>query len=506
MTTTEDANQIIWRGARANARLLVEEIKRDASKQRSARYPSIVSRFRDHYLGNGREHVKRVLKEMHKSSGDYIRPIVYNWASLMASTAASVYDTETTRQLSDGDSALEDTDTRAIAFQRMLDKSEIISKMPEAERRAQLVKSCVVAVRHRKDIDDDGQLKLEVKLDLHWPCDAWALPHPSAPSSWSMLQAFVLTVQHKGKPAFEVWTRQSQDDETTGQPISFSPWASCVVDGDGNATPWVDYAGKRLPFCLLSFGQQSESVWPEPSSDELDFIETLNAQISDRGFLSSSQSHTTVVYKGSKVTAKSELAMGPNDVITIDDNEDLSTLSFDPKLDAMREGERENVRLLAMTKRQSVEAYTADASSPASGVARQIANEPQTKARAESALVVKNFEERELMPVMLDVHSTFVEGPSLEGLRVSFSPSKPKEYEDPQAKLSRALTARDAGLLSDARAAFEGGLYASLADAVAAGLLDEIVPRGIPDTQSQPSTMADRIAAKVDDVVTNGAQ
>ena len=486
-------------GARRNTASTVQAIIDEAKRWKPASYDATAQRRRDHYEGKGSKWVKAALMSLFPSTGDGIPPIAYNWAKLHADISAAVYDREPDRDLFtvDGDE-IDSEDPRSIDWADVLRKSGIRTQMPECERRASWAGDCVVSVRPRSSLDHvTGKITTVAKVEVHWPSDVWAIPHPSAPTDDALAIAWVFRVASRSgvndpDGTFEIWTRDSVDDEENGAPLSFGPWRVSISTADGKGTrvgQEYEYKGTITPFAIYHYGIPAGCPWVDRGPDDVALVESLNVDVSDESYITHLQSHTDKVYQGTRAEA-AKLIGGPDKIHKIDPGETLTSLDMNPKIIEMGVGNQRRLKLWAMSKRHSQDAYSVDAQSPTSGVARQIANEPQDKARREAEAYAKEFEETRLLPILRDVVDTFTET-TIGPVQHRFSTRAVSQYEDPEAKQRRVLEQRDARLISDARAAVELGIYDSIDDATAAMLSDVIgsavaLPPVAPQTGGLP--------------------
>lgn len=467
---------IIRRGRQAADSSYVRELLDEALHWKATGYDEQQARRRDHYEGRSATWVRQRLMQLFPESGAGIPVLPFGWIKMAASIQASVYDWPAVRELlGDDEQPLPPEDERVKLFASVLRDAAVDRVMPEAERRAQAARTMVVAVRWRERHDAiAGVVVGQCALDLYWPSDVWIVPHESAPSDPSMAVALLARSAHGGH---EVWRREAQVDEATGRVQSFGPWVVGFFDDDGKESrPEVEYPGKILPFCLLRLEDSGSSPWVTTGDDDIHLAEAQAVDQSDALYLGLMQAHSDRVYRGNRVD---RVEGGPDRTIKIDVGEELTTLDYNPKLMERSDALQSRLRLWALSKRISQDSVSVEPAAPLSGVSREIANEPQNKMRRESEAALKDFEERQLLPVLVDVHDTFnVPGRQIGVYKFRMTPAKRPAYEDPEARQRRALEARDAGQISAARAAVESGWYGDLADAIAAGLSDEIEPRG----------------------------
>lgn len=467
--------EIIRRGRQAADSSYVRELLDEALEWKASGYDTQQARRRDHYEGRSATWVRQRLMQLFPESGAGIPVLPFGWIKMAASIQASVYDWPAVRELlGDDDQPLPPEDERVLRFASVLRDAAVDRVMPEAERRVACARTIVVAVRWRERHDAiAGAIVGRCSLDLYWPSDVWIVPHESAPSDPSMAVALLARSAHGGH---EVWRREADVDPATGRVRAFGPWIVGFFDDEGKESrPEVEYKGRILPFCLLRIEDSGASPWVATGDDDIHLAEAQAVDQSDALYLGLKQAHSDRVYRGNHLD---RVEGGPDRVIKIDPNENLDTLDYNPKIIERSEALQSRLRMWALSRRISQDAVSVEPSAPLSGVSRQIANEPQDKMRRESEAALKDFEEQQLLPVLVDVHDTFTTGKEIGVYRFRMTPAQRPAYEDPEARQRRALEARDAGQISAARAAVECGWYGDLASAVAAGLSDEIEPRG----------------------------
>lgn len=499
---------IIKGGAKANQAEIVEAVLTEGKRWKPVGYDENQKRRRDHYQGRGAYWIRQQLKALFPKTWANIPVASYNWAKMHADISAAVYDDPPQRILLDElGEPLADDDARVSAFARLLADSQIATQMPEAERRLHWTQTVVLSVRWRKVLDEASrQLKGRVCLDLHWPHDVWVVPHPSSPTDVRMALAVMVKISGPSGVApaeseewFELWTRESEEDEL-GNVVAFGPWRVSLVSRGGTSPISVGaevvYQGSRLPFLFLRLTTPEGSPWVDAGEDDVQLVEMLNVDLSDEAYISHLQGHTDKVYKGTRYEA-AQMVGGPDRVLKIDVGEELVTLDYNPKLAELRAANQQRLKMWAMVKRHSQDAYTIDASAPQSGVSRQIANEPQAKMRQEQITKLKAFEEHELLPTILDVYNAFSDEPVIDGVSFKFVAATPTTYEEKEATQRRALEAKDAGLITEARAAVECGWHETIEDAVAAGLSNDARPMSTMAPAGGANGAASRFAARL---------
>lgn len=475
MTTTIEASRIIEAASAANSaslRSALDECRSIANSWKPSGFDADRKLRLSLYRGTAKTFFEERLRAAFPNSLP-IPPLVYNYARLYAETNATFYHEEPERVLSSA--AGEVSEEQQAAWDALLDRCGARVKLPELERRAAWCLESLLAVRVREVVQADGSRRAELRLELHPVQNAWIQPDPDAPSDLQRAHAFALLTRWgaRGAPAIEFWTR---DDES-------GAWSRSIERMDGGAAYEAAAAqpGKLLPFVLLRVDEPDSSPYVDRGDDDVEIVISQIVDESDAAQTERLQAHADRVYRG---TRDSDLKGGPDKVLRIDVGEDLFTLSYDPKIIERRDSLRRRQELWERTTRSPQGSFSPSAEVPESGIARQIRNAPAEKKAREHAAIMVEFEERRLWPVVLEQHEHYVEGASLAGLEVSVTPRHAQAYEDPEAKQRRWLELHDAGVVTKARLAVELGIYKTVAEAVEAGLSDEL--RGTQQTPEQP--------------------
>jgi hypothetical protein len=261
-------------------------------------------------------------------------------------------------------------------------------------------------------------------------------------------------------------------------------------------------------------------VFVDEDRDVVAVVDGLNVSRSNESYTLDMQGHTPLVYSGNRIES-AEIVVGPDKVSRIGREETLTSISLDPKLEEMRDSRTLQMRELAVTRRNSADAYSVEPSVVQSGVSRAIANAPHRQMLEEQRILWRRIEEESLLPLLAEVSDLFGDGVvGGDGVTYSVEFRAEADYEEPEARDRRLQGAVDSGWISPAAAAVRAGYYASVADAVGAGLsgqvrgasmpssaIDDAV-RGIvartPEPAADGSVLPD--VAAVADTALNGAQ
>lgn len=510
-TETRRLRSIIASSARSWTRAEVQWMLDVVARHRPAGYYEHQVGVRLRYDGHQRRFLDEALRRRFPQTHDAMPRVALNWLELIASQDAGVYQLAAERWLEDAAGVrIAAEDPRAIEWAATLADADIDARMPEAERRACAALTLFARVRWSQPPGKRGR----AVVDLRWPHEVGVICHHCAPEDIDYATLVVAeTTGPTGVQAqarwFEVFSRDWEED-AAGALVAFGSWRRHLVSSDGDAlataTDDATIWDGPLPWAVVTVGIPQGSVYVDRDRDLVDVVDALNVSRSSEQHTLEVQGHTPLVYAGSQFEAASMRA-GPDVVNRIGAGETLSTLSMDPKLEDMRESRKLATRELAITRRNAPGAYATEPGPPQSGVARVVEQIPHDTMLRERAHTWVAFEQRALLPLLVDAHDRYAEPERARigvDVRTRMKPAAAPTYEDPEARQRRALEAKDARLISEARAAVEAGWYATTADAVAAGLVDEVRPAApalpvSPFATSPPEAPKPGDDAKVDD-------
>ena len=412
------------------------------------------------YEGRGRAYTEAALVERFPLTHNAMPRITLPWLRLKAAQDAGFYQLPPTRTA--------DPEATTEALLDLVARSDWDATAPEFERRALAAGTMFAHVGY-------DQVTGRPRVSMYWPSDVGVVCHPSAPHDFTRC---ILLMARASSPYgddgiwYNVWTREYTDADD-GQPESFGTWRSHLISDKGDSLlapsdPRTQYDG-ILPWVCVQMGVSAGSVYVDQDRDIVDVVDALNVSKCSEQYTLDMQGHTPVVYAGHQVES-STLRTGPDAVMTIGPGENLTTLALDPKLTEIRESRVLAMRELAITSRNSPDAYATEPGPPLSGVSRKIANAPHDQKVREDSYTWKAFEERQLLPVLVDVHNRFSGEAPINATSFTVTPRQASDFEDPEAKQRRLRDAVDAGWVTPARAAVECGLYGSIAEAEQAGV------------------------------------
>lgn len=492
---------IIRAGARQWTAKALDEVLETGRRKKPVGFDLHSAAVQQRYLGNQRQVVNEALAERYPSKARSMPCAPVNWLRHFAATDAGCYRQEPQRWLAtpEGDRIVDGDDVEAFAW--ACDESNLASVMPEAERRCVAVNNVLMHVGFEAAVgEEDGAGRPCVSL--YWPHDVVAIMHPSRPTAWDALM--VLAVRQaspdlvSGKQWWWVWSREPQEADD-GTVMGWGPWLHVLIstggDQKGQTAAPVAYAGERLPFCLLQSAPPEGSWLVDQDRDIVHVVDELNVSRSNEQYVMDLQGHTQHVYQGTLDATK--MAIGPDRVANVLPGESLTTIDYNAKFLDMREGRKLSLRELAVSRRQSPDAYATEPGPPLSGVSRKIANAPHEARLDELRHLLVDFEEGQLLPTIVDVVNTFSTRSIDSNLVPRMTPRTPPDFEDPEARQRRAQEALDAGWISPARAAVEAGWYTSVDEAKEAGLLDEVKAKAAAPAPfgGAPSPFAARLQA-----------
>lgn len=463
---------------------LIEQIREDAGawtpdqlsdlltvgrRQRAADYDAIVSGLARRYSGDQQIIVREALRKSYPRTGDKMPVDPVNWLRFFARQDSGVYMTPATRVLVDdatGEQLAED-DPRAEAFADALEDLALDVVMPEVERRAATgVRAAAVLVGWRKVADEQ-----EPVAHIYWPHDVVTIAHPSAPDEdeafWFVALRQATEQTTSSSPVWWVWSREFVED-AQGNVASFSPWSHRRVSEDGKVQTASEAYPGILPVAFLRTEPGNGGWWPAPDRDVAVNVDTLNVARSNRQHVVNMQAHAQAVYSGT-MRETNELVGGPDAVIHVGNGETLQYLTPSADHAAIEASASRDLAELGVSRGNSPDAYAVEPGAPQSGVSRLIANAPHDQRISEMRPIFVDFEESELLPIVLDVLVHFSpEAPaSFEGVSPSVTMGTAKVFEDDAAKTQRVLDLLAAKIIDEADARVMLGLSTKREDALA---------------------------------------
>jgi hypothetical protein len=462
---------------------IIEQIKNDAGvwqprqlsalleagrKKRIPDFDTICKGIAQRYSGDQKAIVRDALKRSYPKTGEQMPVDPINWIRFFARQDSGVYSGGAKRYLIDDQKEpLDDDDPRAVSFGEALDQIGIDVLMPEVERRAQAGARSALVMCGFRQIGEIGKCVAH----LYWPQDVVCLAHESAPDDVDALW-FVAIAQssEQVKDASKVWwcwtreIKQTDDGRLTG----FGPWTHRRVSEDGKVATASEIYKGRFPGAFLRIESPDGGFWPMPDKDISVNVDNLNIARSNRQHVINMQAHSLRVYKGSLRETK-ELVGGPDTVIQIDQAESLDDVPSGADHVAIKESATRDLQELGTSRGNSPDAYSVEPGVAQSGISRIIANAPHDQRIEEMRPVFKRFEERQLLPIIVELLELFSpKAPaSFNGVKPVVQISNTKQYEDDTSKTQRVIDLRTANLIDDADARVLLGLSEDREDALA---------------------------------------
>jgi hypothetical protein len=305
---------------------------------------------------------------------------------------------------------------------------------------------------------------------MYWGHDVVTIVHPSAPDSPDAVLFVALRQSSPSgstSPLWWCWSRPVVEDEL-GAIVSFGPWSHRRVSEDGKVATASEVYEGRLPVAFLRTETASSGLWPDPDRDVSVNVDALNVARSNRQHVIDMQAHATWVYSGT-IRETSELVGGPGVVLQIGSGETLQAQTAGADHAAIEASATRDLQELGVSRGNSPDAYAVEPGAAQSGVSRMIANAPHDQRIAEMRPVFVDFEERQLLPIVVDVLQLFdPDAPADFGdVDPRCKLAKSKAYEADTEKTDRVLALKAAGIIDDADARVMLGLSADRAEAEA---------------------------------------
>jgi hypothetical protein len=438
-------------------------------RQRAADYDRIVKGIAVRYSGDQIGVVRDALKAAYPKTHQSLRPDPVNWLRFFARQDSGVYAEPAQRYLeNESGEPLDVDDVRAHEFAEAARTMGLDVLMPEAERRCAAGARAVAIVCgwQRVGSEDEGH----AVAHLYWGHDVVTIVHPSAPDSPDAVLFVGLrqaSTTGSTSPLWWCWSRPVVEDEL-GAIVSFGPWSHRRVSEDGKVATASEVYEGRLPVAFLRTETASSGLWPDPDRDVSVNVDALNVARSNRQHVIDMQAHATWVYSGT-VRETSELVGGPGVVLQIGSGETLQAQTAGADHVAIEASATRDLQELGVSRGNSPDAYAVEPGAAQSGVSRMIANAPHDQRIAEMRPVFVDFEERQLLPIVVDVLQLFdPDAPADFGdVDARCKLSKSKAYEADTEKTDRVLALKAAGIIDDADARVMLGLSADRAEAEA---------------------------------------
>jgi hypothetical protein len=478
---SERLGRLIAAGAREWSLEELNYAKRLAEKHQPAGYGAHQSLVADLYSGNSELHVLQRIKARFPKRSDAIKPFTLNRLKHVCASDAGVYRLQPQRVLVRKDGGAVDQ-RAADALALIVRQTGIAAKAPEIERRAIGAQTLFPRLRWVRGANGrPGRMA----LDPFWARDVAVIAHHSDPSDMSLAVIVLARASRGGVSSDEgwwtLWVRDATEDDDGA--VTFTPWRVHLLSSSGNyqlppddpCTLWVDSSGAALPlpFTVVQVGLAAGSVYVEPDRDLPRFLLDLNVDDASARCVSDFQTFTPIVYKGSR--NKSSFEMGPHAFFDIGDDEDMTTLALDPKVDVMRGLTSDFERKLANTRGNNPNAYVGETGAPPSGVARLIAQAPHEAVIDELSLIFQGWEQEQLWPTAMRLWDAFSGDPVFgEAYDVVVTMRRAPPIEEPETKLRRLQGEVDAGIISPAQMAVDLGRYATVDAAVDAGISGDL--------------------------------
>lgn len=388
---------------------------------------------------------------------------------------------------------------KAEALAAVVKEAKLHSKMREAGRRVVVSKVQFLRIGYQEEVPGRAGVKGSTgsTVSLYWPHLVHCVSHHSKPDD--ILSAFLLIAESVGPDGgtwFEVWRREYVEDENR-RLVSFGPWRAEMIpevksDDDKRSAYWLfeEYPLPTLPWLALYDGMPVGSLYVDEGRDLVRTQLNLNALHSDHLFSMDLHAHPRVVIASTKVKKEGgDVAIGPNRALLVETGDSATTLPGDIS-DSPMQTSSKRIRQLAIQRRHAAHRYDDESSATVlSGKARELEDQPAREAADERAEGYKEFEESLLLPVLVEVSDYWGRTGIARPARTKGAPNPERDagvefrvefqgaqdYESKEEKERYAGALHVAGAISLARYAFLSGAYASLDEAIEAGLSNEIV-------------------------------
>ena len=488
---------IIRDGARAWTLAEMEQVDRAMRLNKPPGYDQHIEGLRARYLGDAKRFVVEKQRARFKKTHDAMPTESLPYLRFLAASDAGVYRLPPERTPTDPTTGEPLTDeVRLRAFNALLEGADLDGKAPEIERRAIAAKTLFVLPRWFRPPSENAGGRLI--LEQFWSDDVGVLCHRSDPGNFDLCLVLKAKIASRTGVAsatqwFSLWVREFEEDEA-GELMKLGPWRVHLVNSRGeyaippndDRTLYVDNAGNPLPlpWVLIRLGDAAGCIYVDEDRDLMDVVDGLNVSRNSRKLTVDMQGHTPVVYAGNQ-KKPGTVVWGPGEVTEIGDKETMTTLALDPKIEEMQHEAELDLNELGRVRRNPAGYATRDGQ-VASGVARQIENEPHEALLDENAHTFRLIEQNALLPAMVRVHDAFSGNPPIGPCGFRVMTRKPPPPEEPEAKLRRLQAEVDAGILTPAQMAVELGRYPNVDAAKKAGISGDLKTKPSSSTTLPP--------------------
>lgn len=446
------------------------------ARKPSAQYDDESRGIAMRYAGQQREIIAAKLARRYPNAVSDFPIAPKNWLRYVANADAGVYSEPAERVLVDENGATSTDEDKQARLRALVKSCDLDVHLAELERRTIIGGTTACLVSWQQDRDSRGGGELGVTM--FWPHDTVALS--AVPGDQSTLYVAGLRIASLDVTIdsewWWVWSRVPIVDDA-GELVGFGPWhhvrVSTAGDQAGSGPAPTMYPGSVLPICFARLGARDGSIYSPIESDLISVVDELNVSGANEQYTLDLQGHTQGWYQGTSIEQQN-IALGPDRLVKILPGESIGTIGFDPALADMREGRKLALRELAVSRGNAPDQYTIEPGAPLSGVSRQIANIPHDQRIASLRSVFRRFEEKLLLPAIVDVHDTFSGAEPIGPASFAVRHAPAREYEDREAKQRRLEVDLSRDVISEARYAVEMGHYPSTDAAVAAGLSAEL--------------------------------
>jgi hypothetical protein len=356
------------------------------------------------YRGDQQSILKTALKNAYSKTYEKMPIDPVNWLEFFATQDAGVYDVATKRELHDSAGEIDTEDERAIAFNRAIKQASIDTQVAELERiSAAGARSGALFVGYR---NIDGKSK--AISQLYWPHQVQCLAHDSAPDDVDALWFVALLQSDTTKQSTAVWWCWSREftEDDFGNLKSFGPWKHRRISEDGKIATAEEIYNGILPIAFFRNKPPDGGFWPSPNRDISVNVDSLNVARSNRKHIINMQAHSLLFYSGTMHDEK-EFVLAPDAVFKGGAGETLAYIVPSANHDAIAESAKQDMSELAVSRGNSPDAYSTEPPAEQSGVSRIIANAPHQKRIAEQRPKFKDFEEQQLLPIIINVVELF---------------------------------------------------------------------------------------------------
>jgi len=444
---------LLARGANANAKSLVADIKKAATAWRPDDLDVDGPLRRVYFKGQHAAPFMRWVSTVYKeaAANNEIHPVTVNYLRTWAEHDADIYRVGQPQRF------IKDNEPATARMKALAKAAKLHLVQPDAEVKSHAAQEMFLKAI-RNPITDDLQ------VSEHWPDHVWIVPNPAAPLVLN--EAHFVMIQIRPH-LFELW-RPIEEDDKRG-------WIVEHIDEQEESTNPITrvlekpYFG-RLPIVPMYSSLPEASPYLDDGADLITLANNYMLAMTDAFHVTRMQGHSAVWVSSDEEV---KLSAGPGGATWLPEGAQMGALQTEAQIDEHRALMNDYAAAVARSRTQSPRAYTTNPVPLNSGVALRTDNQITEEKRPQRVALMEEHD-KELMQVLDEVDRLMkptnprrarIPGPALDVDKMEVVFPRAPTIEDPTQKQIRLGDAADRGWIPPERAAVEAGYYETVSQA-----------------------------------------